>query len=376
MKNIKIIIIFIVFLVLPGIALAQAEDATDNNLENFPQDKIFKAEVIEILKQEKNILPDGIETEQQNLKLRGLEDEFKDKEFEFNGINEFDVIKKNIYKQGDKVIVVASFDDQGNVYYYITDYIRTKGLLWLSIIFILSFFIIGGLKGLRSVLALILTFFILIKYIIPNIIAGASPIFTTLIGSLIILLIIIYITEGFKTRSHIAVFSIFISLLITIFLSWFFVNLAKLSGLASEEMSFLINLGDEVINFKGLLLAGIIIGALGVLDDIVISQVATVEQIIKANKSQPKSEIFKKAYKVGVSHISSMTNTLFLAYAGVSLPLLILFISGESAFNSWSQIINNEAIATEIVRTLSGSIGLILSVPIATVMAVWWFKKK
>ena len=141
-------------------------------------------------------------------------------------------------------------------------------------------------------------------------------------------------------------------------------------------MSYLINIGENLINFKGLLLAGIIIGALGVLDDVVISQVATVEQISKANKAFDGMEIFKRAYKVGISHIASMTNTLFLAYAGVSLPLLVLFISGESAFTSWGQIINNEMIATEIIRTLSGSIGLILSVPIATSIAAWWHRAR
>ena len=137
----------------------------------------------------------------------------------------------------------------------------------------------------------------------------------------------------------------------------------------------LVNLGDKITNFKGLLLAGIIIGALGVLDDVVISQVASVEQLFHTDPHQSKKELFKKSYKIGVSHISSMTNTLFLAYAGVSLPLLILFTSGQSAFSSWQQLIGNEQIATEIIRTLSGSIGLILSVPISTILAVNIFKR-
>ena len=136
------------------------------------------------------------------------------------------------------------------------------------------------------------------------------------------------------------------------------------------------HIGQGAINFKGLLLAGIIIGSLGVLDDVVISQVATVEQIAAAGHYLDSWKTFKHAYKVGISHIASMSNTLFLAYAGVSLPLLILFVSGKSAFSTWGQVINNQAIATEIVRTLAGSIGLILSVPIATLVAVWWFKIK
>jgi len=361
-------IIILLFLLIPVFAFAQIDD--------IPKDTFFKAEVIEIIEQQRTILPDGTETEQQNLLLRGLEGEYENKEFQFNGIGSFDVIGKNIYKVRDKVLVIASFDAEGNYIYYITDYVRNGIIYWLVVIFILLLLIIGRFKGLRSILALVLTFLVIIKYIIPQILSGSNPIVVTIIGAFIILLIIIYLTEGFRSLSHISIVSIFFSLLLTIFISWLFVSLAKLTGVFSEDISFLINLGDQVINFKGLLLAGIIIGALGVLDDVVISQVATVEQIAKANPALKSCELYKRAYKVGVSHITSMTNTLFLAYAGVSLPLLILFISGESAFISWNQIINNEAMATEIIRTLSGSLGLILSVPIANFIAVWRYGAK
>ena len=363
-KLLYILILFLLF--FPFFVFAQ---------EDVSRDKIFKARVVEILDSQETVLPDGTKAEQQDLKLEGLEDEFLGEEIFFGGIGEFDVIKKNIYKPGDKVLVVASFDDQGGVNYYITDFVRTNSLWWLLALFVVLLVAVGGWKGIRSLISLALTFLIIIKFIIPHILSGSDPLLFSLIGSLVILLVIIYVTEGFKTRSHIAVISTFLSLFITIFLAWFFVNLAKLSGIASEEIIYLINIGEQAINFKGLLLAGIIIGTLGVLDDVVISQVATVEQIFETNKYQTRKEIFKKAYKVGISHISSMTNTLFLAYTGVSFLLLIFFVSGESVFSSWSQIVNNEAIATEIVRTLAGSIGLVLSVPISTAIATFWFKK-
>jgi len=365
---IKKVLLFLLFLLIPIFVFAQVNEA--------PKDVFFKAKVIKIIEQKKSVLSDGIEVEQQNILLRGLEDPYLNKEVVFNGIANFDVIGKNIYNTGDRVLVVASHDVEGNPTYYITDYVRTKSLWWLTIIFALSLFIIGRWKGIRSILALTLTFLIIIKYIIPQILVGANPILVTIIGSFFILLAIIYITEGFSSLAHISVVSIFFSLLITVFISWAFVLFAKLTGVTSEETSFLSNIGEQAINFKGLLLAGIIIGALGVLDDVVISQVAIVEQLSKANKSLKRYEIFKRAYKVGISHIASMTNTLFLAYAGVSLPLLILFISGKSAFISWGQIINNEMIATEIIRAMSGSIGLILAVPIATLVATWWYASK
>lgn len=359
-------IIFLFLLLLPFVGHAQNQ---------APGDEMIKAKVVEIVEQRQNELPDGTVVEQQNLKLEIIEGELQGEYVNFDGIGSFDVIKKNIYKIGEKVLLVGSTDDQGNTTYFIVDYIREAGLNWLLFFFCVFLVLVSGFKGIRAIVSLVVSFIVIIKFIIPQILAGSNPFLITMIGSFFILLAIIYITEGFKARSHITVVSILISLVITIVISYLFVSLAKLSGLASEETMFLISLGGAEINFQGLLLAGIIIGALGVLDDVVISQVSTVEQIIKANPVQTKKQIFISSYEVGVSHISSMTNTLFLAYAGASLPLLVLFISGESAFSSWNQIINNEAIATEIVRTLTGSIGLISAVPISTVIAIWWFTR-
>ncbi|MCX6799896.1 MAG: YibE/F family protein, partial [Candidatus Falkowbacteria bacterium] len=293
----------------------------------------------------------------------------------FYGIGDIDVVKKNLYKVGDTVLVSAAYNDTGMASYYITDYVRTKSLKILFFLFVAILLIVGRWKGFRSMLALSISFFVILKFIVPKIIAGSNPILITLIGSLIIFIASIYITEGFSKISHIAIVSVTISLAITIFLSWLFVELSKLSGLANEEAGSLIMVGQNMLNFKGLLLAGIIIGALGVLDDVVISQAATVEEIHRTDPGLSKKALFERAFRVGLSHISSMTNTLFLAYAGVSLPLIILFTTGQSAMNSYAQIINNEDIATEIVRTLAASVGLILAVPIATFVAVWWFKK-
>lgn len=340
-----------------------------------PKDSIFKAEVIKILEQKQNTLPDGSTVEQQNLLLLGLEGEYKSKQISHIGINDFEVISSALYSPGDKVLVVANPDADGNVNFYITDFVRTDKILFLFLLFIFVTVVVGKTKGLRSLASLFITFLVIISFIIPQIIKGSNPVLITMVGSFVILLAIIYITEGLKPKSHLAVISILFSLLITVILSYLFVNLAKLTGLISEDVFFLVNIGEADINFKGLLLAGIIIGALGVLDDVVISQISTVEELTKANQYLSPKEIYKRAYSVGVSHISSMTNTLFLAYAGASMSLLIIFISGQSAFNSWIQIINNEQIATEIVRALAGSIGLILSVPISTYFAVIWFNK-
>lgn len=363
MKKFKLIIVLALFF-LPFFVLANGTE------------EVFKARVLEIIEQKENELSDGSMEVQQNLKLIGLEGELENKEFTFKGIDEFGVVKSSLYKKGDRVLAVASYDDLGNVNFYILDYVRGGIVLWLFGIFACVLLLVGRGKGFRSIISLFLTFLIIIKFIIPQILNGESILLITTAGGLLVLLAIIYITEGFNKRSHIAILSSVIVLTITILLSFLFVEVTRLSGVASEEIAYLINIGNGVINFKGLLLAGIIIGTLGVMDDVIISQVVTVEQLYKTNPAQSRKEVFSRAYEVGISHISSMTNTLFLAYAGASLPLLVLFVSGESAFSSWGQIINNEAIATEIVRTLAGSIGLICAVPISTVLATLMFKGK
>ncbi|MFA5644446.1 MAG: YibE/F family protein [Patescibacteria group bacterium] len=338
------------------------------------KDFIFKAKVVEILEEKSMASDEGIENIKQNIKLIGLEGPLKDENFVFYGVNNLDVIGQRSYSPGERVLVTASFNSSDNSYnYYITDYIRNNSLLFLLFLFLFFLILIGHWKGFRSILSLGLTFIVIIFFIIPKIMAGFNPVFITALGALFILFFIIYLTEGLNIRSHLAVFSTFISLILVIIISYLFIYLTKLSGAFSEDVFILINIGQQSVNLKGLLLAGMIIGSLGVLDDVIISQTASVEQIMLTDPYQNWKEVFKKAYKIGISHISSMTNTLFLAYAGASLPLLILFISPDSPFNSFEQIINNEAVSTEIVRALSGSLGIVLAVPIATIVAVWGF---
>ena len=229
-------------------------------------------------------------------------------------------------------------------------------------------------KGFKALLSLILTFVVMFVLIIPQILNGVSPIGVTIIGSILILLIIVYLTEGISRESNVSVLSIAISLLLTGLLATLFVNLARLTGGGDEQIIYLIGLGQGAIDFRGLLMAGIIIGTLGALDDGVISQVAVVGQLKEANADLSKKQLYKSAMKIGTSHIGSMINTLFLAYAGAALPLLILFSVKVEPFMSLSQILNNEMIATEIVRAFVGSIGLAMAIPIATLLAVYFLK--
>ena len=160
-------------------------------------------------------------------------------------------------------------------------------------------------------------------------------------------------------------------MVITYLLSETLIRAARISGL-SEEAAALIGFGKTAINFSGLLLAGIIIGTLGVLDDVVISQIEAVQQIKFANPTLSKLKVFNMAFKIGNAHLGAVVNTLFLAYAGASLPLLLLFSVDIPPLLTFRQVINNEMLATEIVRTLVGSIGLALAIPLTTVLATYF----
>jgi len=168
-----------------------------------------------------------------------------------------------------------------------------------------------------------------------------------------------------------AVLGTFISLLITSGLAFVFVEKAKLTGFASEEASFLQASLPGVIKMKGLLLAGIMVGILGVLDDVTVSQAAIVEELRAISPEIGRGKLFQKAMRVGRDHIASMINTLVLVYAGASLPLLLLFVDNSLTFK---QVINYEIVADEVVRTLVASIGLMLAVPLTTFFAVYWGK--
>ncbi|MBU0598397.1 YibE/F family protein, partial [Patescibacteria group bacterium] len=340
---------------------------------NIGEEEVLKARVIEVIEQNIVTSEDGSSVIQQKLKLKGLSGNWADKEFIFDG-TQYEVISASAYKIGDKVMVSYSPDMEGNDIFYVTDYVRQGKIYWLALLFAIAVIAVGRLKGVRALVVLVLTFLIILGFIIPRILAGNSPLFISIIGSLFILILAIYITEGFKRTSTIAVVSIFISLIITGFLSVWFTALTKLTGFASDEAIYLMGLKGGDINVQGLLLAGIIIGALGVLDDVIISQVTLVRELKQANPHLPIKQLYGKAMKVGVSHMSAMVNTLFLAYAGAALPLLILFSVKEPPFLTLGQVLNNEMIATEIVRTITGSIGLVLAIPIATLLAVHFIR--
>lgn len=344
--------------------------------KNIPENFTFKAEVIKVLEERTVNREDGSKDVQQNLLLRGLGGQFKSQEITYIGIGDFDVVSVGAYREGDHVYVDLIASENGENVFFVTDYDRTGWLYLLVFIFIAITIVVGGRKGFRSLLALLLSFAIIIFWMVPWLLKGFNPLLIAVLGALIVMAIIIYLTDGFNRKAHLAVLTVFISLILTLLFALIFTWLTRLSGFSSEEATLLIGTSAGKINFQDLLLAGILIGAVGVLDDIVLGQIQAVEEIKLANPKLAVGEVFRSAIRVGQTHLGAIVNTLFLTYAGVALPLLILFyISPAGATTDFFQVINNDAIATEIVRTLVGSIGLMLSMPIATYLASRFLEK-
>ena len=289
----------------PAIAFAQSE------AENA--ETVFEARVIEI-SEEKNInQEDGSVKIQQNLRLVGLTGDFKDREFDYRGIGEVEVVGDGSYQVGDRVLVSHSQNADGNEAFFVLEKMRQKDIYVLVAFFVVVVLVIGKIKGLRALIGLILSFLIIIKFIVPQILAGANPVAVAVAGSFFILLFIIYITEGVNRKSHLAVLSIVFCLAAVFILSDYFIDLLKLTGTVEEEVAFLISAGKGGIDFRGLLLAAFLIGALGILDDVVISQIEAVGQIRTAAADLPNKKIFKMAMEIGGSHLGAIINTLFLA---------------------------------------------------------------
>lgn len=346
-------------------------NAQETELSEKPFEESLEGEVVEILK-EGEIGEFGDSQLYQELRVEVSKGSLKDKDIKVqNGnIPTSNIIK---YKIGDKLVISHTKDINGNDIFMISDYVRRDSLLVLFIIFSVLAIFIGGKWGLTSILGMAYSFLIIFKFILPQIIKGSDPIIISIIGSAFIIPVTFYLSHGFNKKTNIAIIGTLISLTITGILASIFVNASKLTGFASEEAAFLNFEKAGKINIKGLLLSGIIIGALGILDDITISQSAIVYQLKDVNSKINFKELYSRAMKVGHDHVSSMVNTLVLVYTGAAMPLLLLFINNPKPF---SEVINYEIIADEIVRTLVGSIGLILAVPITTLIAASYISKR
>lgn len=251
---------------------------------------------------------------------------------------------------------------------------RLPALAALATLFLGVLFFFGGWQGLRGLLALLGSLFAIAYLLLPAILADYPPILVAMGISSLIVVLGSYVTHGFKPVTTAAVIGMLITIAITGTLAYLAIHMTRLTGFSGEEVTYLNFNTGGTIDLVGLLLGGIMIGLLGVLYDAAIGQAVAVEELRNAGNHLKPHEIYKRGIRIGREHIGALVNTLAIAYVGTALPLLLLL--RVSYDQSPLLTINQEIFATEIVRTLVGSIGLILAVPITTAIAVWMLTQK
>ncbi len=266
---------------------------------------------------------------------------------------------------GDDVTLLVLRDEAGADTWSITDHQRAVPLWMIGAAFALAVIAFGRWRGVTALAGLGVTFAVLLLFVVPAILDGRSPVLVAIVGAAAIMLTVLYLTHGFTTTTSIAVAGTLISLTITAGLSAAATAAAHLSGIADDTSSYL-NLTQSDVNMRGLLLAGIVIGSLGVLDDVTVTQSATVTELSAANPAYGFRQLYGAANRIGRAHIASVINTIVLAYAGASLPLMLLFATGDTPIG---ELLTGQLIAQELVRSAVGTIGLIAAVPITTALA-------
>lgn len=378
-KHLTIFVIFCCALFLAGAVYVQR--LPKPNLADFspaaadvsqsPYAELSKAKVLEVLKTESENTK-HYSRFYQELKVKIISGSEKGKEALVIYDDQLLKNERQAVKAG-QTIVVGKIQAGDEAEYVMADRYRLPALIILVGLFFISVLIFGKWRGLTSIFGLIVSIAVLVYFIAPNILAGKSPLLVTLTGGGVIAFASMFFAHGFNKRTLIALVSLLSTLTLASVIAYVFVNSAWLLGVGTEGAYFLQTGFFGNLNLQGLLLGGILIGALGVLDDITTAQTAVVEELFKVNNQLSLREVFFKANSVGKEHIASLVNTLVLAYAGASMPIFLLF-NLQSNISLWT-LLNSEFVAEEIVRTLVGSTALVLAVPITTALAAYYFSK-
>lgn len=355
--RIKAALAFIVFLAIftfPMVAVAQ----------ELVQDKYekLKARVVEVVNEGVEFIP-GTEVEHdiQTLRAEILEGESKGQIIQL--VNDLVMLDK-----GNKFYLSrVTHWDSNIIQYGVADPYRGTALWLLTIMFIIATVVFGGKQGLRGLLSLAGSFAVIAFVLIPGILAGHSPVLVAVGVSSLIIVLGSYVTHGFNKTTTAAVVGMIATVSLVGLLAKLSIGWASLTGFGADEAVYLNFSSGGTIDLAGLLLGGILIGLLGVMYDAAIGQAVSVEELHRVAPHLPRRTIYARAVRIGREHIGALVNTLAIAYVGASLPLLLMFsYTSESA----GLILNREIFATEIVRTMVGSIGLILTVPATTMIAV------
>ncbi len=268
---------------------------------------------------------------------------------------------------GDEVIVNISTDPEAG-FVAVNDRYRVPTLALLLGLFAVAVTVVGGWRGVRSLIALALTLAVIVRVVVPLILAGWDPAWVAIVAATGVTVVTFLLTEGARRQTVAAALGTAISLTLVAVLASVFDSLSRFTPLrGSESAGFLLSLGSTEVDLGGLVLAAVIFGALGVLDDVTVTQAATVQELHESDPRVSRISLAGRAMNVGRSHIAATVNTLVLAYVGASLPLIVLFAAGGQ---DPALVVSGEVVAVEVVRALVGSIGIVAAVPITTAIAV------
>ncbi len=346
---------------VPTISHAQAEVLVDTTT-------IEKARVLEVTNEHATIIP-GTDTpaKVQTLKAEVMEGLDKGKVVTFD--NDYTQLK-----EGDPFYIRHIIDGtNGREFWSVSDPYRLNVIFILMAAFLALLFFFGGIQGIRGLASLLGSLILIFYVLLPGILGGYSPILVSIGVSSLIILVGSYITHGFNKTTSAAVIGMIATVVVTGLTAYFAVHSANLSGFSDETVYLNFDTRGG-IDLVALLFGGIMIGLLGVLYDVAIGQAIAVEELFRAGKHLTRIEVYKRAIRIGREHIGALVNTLAIAYVGVALPLLLLLL--HSSTMSIGSTLNSELFATEIIRVLVGSIGLILAVPITTLVASYMLSEK
>lgn len=373
MMMLRSLFISLVLFLCVGITFVQPPQVFadgENEILNYvgiQKPEYYRGKVIDVISEER-FQNEGQTYYAQLLKIRRQD---TGEEVEVQAGSEFQPLnERQRIKVGTEVILGYQEVMPGQKQYVLADIYRLPVLVWLGIGFLVLVVIIARKQGLFSIVGMALSLLVLTYQIVPQILAGQNPILVSLVGCSIVATLTVYLCHGVSRQSHIALVSMFLTLFAVSILSYISVRLAHLVGLGTEEAYYLQFGPSATVNLQGLLLGGIMLGTLGVLDDITVAQVSVVTQLKAAKPHIDFSELYNRSLAVGKDHVASLVNTLVLAYAGSSLPLFLLFTLSQTQ-PVWVAV-NSEMIAEEIVRTLIGSIGLVMAVPLTTIAASYF----
>lgn len=342
---------------------SQTIDLDSTNI--FPPDTHLLGRVEEVVTEGREEIA-GYDRQYQDVRVLILRGEQEGEVISFRHGSIFDLKEVKKVQVGDQVVITRSIVAE-DVAYFITDFYRLPTTTYIVIGFVLLIVFLTRMQGVTSLIGLVMSIGVITLFTVPQIAQGRPPELITLITAYSIAISSILLAHGFKRRTYVAIAGTLITLTIAIIITSVLLIISRLSGIGNEE-TYSLQLGPlKDLDFRGLLFGGIIIGTLGVLDDITTAQAATVEEIKRANPELSTQELYRRGFSVGREHIASLVNTLFLAYAGAAMPLFLIFTL-NSTEPLW-MILNSEYVTEEIMRTLIGSAALILAVPITTILA-------